>query len=112
MLPKVEAPWRFVHLDGIHLGGRAVVLMAFDDEHVLGWHLCRAENSRAWWALMSRIAAPEVAVSDGGDGFAKVLRETWLSTRHQRCVFHASYQVRHTLRGGPGRRPGPSSTGW
>ena len=70
------------------------MLMAPDDEHALGWHLCRAENSRAWSALMSRIAAPEVAVSDGGDGFAKALRETWPGTRHQRCVFHAFSQVR------------------
>lgn len=55
----------------------------------LGWHLCRSENSRAWAALMPRVAAPEVVVSDGGDGFAKALRETWPRTRHQRCVFHA-----------------------
>ena len=94
MPPKVEAPRRVVYLDGIHLGRRAVVLIASDDEHALGWHLCRSENSRAWSALMSRIAAPEVAVSDGGDGFAKALRETWPGTRHQRCVFHAFCQVR------------------
>lgn len=94
MPPKVEAPRRVVYLDGIHLGRRAVVLIASDDEHALGWHLCRAENSRAWSALMSRIAAPEVAVSDGGDGFAKALRETWPGTRHQRCALHAFCQVR------------------
>lgn len=94
MPPKVEAPRRVVYLDGIHLGRRAVVLIASDDEHALGWHLCRAENSRAWSALTSRIAAPEVAVSDGGDGFAKALRGTWPGTRHQRCVFHAFCQVR------------------
>ena len=67
MPPKVEAPRRVVYLDGIHLGRRAVVLIASDDGRALGWHLCRAENSRAWSALMSRIAAPEVAASDGGD---------------------------------------------
>ena len=94
MPPKVEAPRRVVYLDGIHLGRRAVALIASDDEHALGWHLCRAENSRAWSALTSRVAAPEVVVSDGGDGFAKALRETWPRTRHQRCVFHAFSQVR------------------
>lgn len=94
MPPKVEAPRRVVYVDGIHLGRRAVVLIASDDEHALGWHLCRSENSRAWAALMSRIAAPGVVVSDGGDGFAKALRETWPGTRHQRCVFHAFCQVR------------------
>ena len=94
MPPKVEAPRRVVYLDGIHLGRRAVVLIASDDEHALGWHLCRAENSRAWAALMSRVAAPEGVVSDGGDGFAKALRATWPKAGHQRCVFHAFCQVR------------------
>ncbi|HJA28987.1 MAG TPA: IS1249 family transposase [Candidatus Olsenella pullicola] len=94
MPPKVEAPRRVVFVDGIHLGRKAVVLIASDEEHALGWHLCRSENSRAWAALMSRIAEPEVVVSDGGDGFAKALRETWPGTRHQRCVFHAFSQVR------------------
>lgn len=94
MPPKVEGPRRVVYLDGIHLGRRACVLIACDDERVLGWHLCRSENSRAWSALMSRIAAPEMAVSDGGDGFAKALRRTWPGTAHQRCAFHAFCQVR------------------
>lgn len=94
MPPKVEATRRAVFVDGIHLGRKAVVLIASDERHALGWHLCRSENSRAWAALMSRVAAPEVVVSDGGDGFAKALRETWPRTRHQRCVFHAFSQVR------------------
>lgn len=94
MPPKIEAARRVVFVDGIHLGRRAVVLIASDEGHALGWHLCRSENSRAWSALMSRVAAPEVVVSDGGDGFAKALRETWPRARHQRCVFHAFSQVR------------------
>lgn len=94
MPPKIEAARRVVFVDGIHLGRKAVVLIASDEGHALGWHLCRSENSRAWAALMSRVAAPEVVVSDGGDGFAKALRATWPRARHQRCVFHAFSQVR------------------
>lgn len=94
MPPRVEAPRRVVYVDGIHLGRGACVLIASDDRHALGWHLCRSENSRAWAALMSRIAEPEVVVSDGGDGFAKALREAWPRARHQRCTFHAFSQVR------------------
>ena len=94
MPPKIEAARRVVFVDGIHLGRKAVVLIASDEGHALGWHLCRSENSRAWAALMSRVAAPEVVVSDGGDGFAKALRATWPEARHQRCVFHAFSQVR------------------
>ena len=65
-----------VYVDGIHLGRKAVVLIASDGENVLGWHLARTENSRAWSALESRIAVLEVAISDGGDGLAKALRRT------------------------------------
>lgn len=36
MPPKVEATRRVVFVDGIHLGRRAVVLIASDDEHALG----------------------------------------------------------------------------
>lgn len=106
MPPKVEGPRRVVYVDGIHLGRKAVVLIASDEEHVLGWHPCRSENSRAWSALMSRIAAPEVAVSDGGDGFAKALRATWPGTRHQRCAFHAFSQVRRCTTARPKTQAG------
>lgn len=71
-----------------------MALIASDDERALGWHLARSENSRAWASLLSRMAAPEVVASDGGDGFAKALRRTWPGTRHQRCVFHAFSQAR------------------
>lgn len=70
------------------------MLIASDGERVLGRRLCRSENSRAWAALMSRIAEPEVAVSDSGDGLAKALKRAWPGARHQRCVFHAFSQVR------------------
>ena len=75
MPPKVESPRRVVFVDGIHLGRKAVVPVASDESRALGWHLCRSENSRAWAALMPRVAAPGVVVSDGGDGFAKALRD-------------------------------------
>lgn len=94
MPPKVEEQRRVIFVDGIHLGRKAVVLIATDEVHVLGWHLCRTENSRSWSALISRIAAPDVVVSDGGDGFAKALRKMWPNTRHQRCIYHAFSQVR------------------
>lgn len=94
MPPKIEEPHSVIHVDGIHLGRKAVVLIASDEHHALGWHLCRSENSRAWSALMQRIAAPAMVVSDGGGGFQKALGETWPNTRHQRCAFHAFSQVK------------------
>jgi transposase-like protein len=43
---------------------------------------------------MSRIAEPELVVSDGGSGFAKALRQAWPHAKHQRCVFHAFCQIK------------------
>lgn len=82
-----------VYVDGIHLGRKAVVLIASDGENVLGWHLARTENSRAWSALMTRIAAPDVTVSAVGDGLAKALKRTCPGTHHQSCVSQAFSQV-------------------
>lgn len=82
------------HVDGIHLGRKAVVLIARTDKHVLGWYLARQENSAAWSALMSKIAPPDVVITDGGAGFAKAHRETWPDTKVQRCLFHVSTNVR------------------
>lgn len=65
MPPKAERPRRVIYVDGIHLGRRAAVLIASDDDHVLGWHLTRSENSRARASPMGRMAAPEVVMSNG-----------------------------------------------
>lgn len=43
---------------------------------------------------MSKIAPPDVVVTDGGAGFEKARKRVWPRTRVQRCVFHAFRQVR------------------
>ena len=92
--PVVETKRDVVFVDGIYLGRHACILICCDRDHVLGWYLCRYEHSAAWIALMSRIAEPEIVVSDGGTGFAKALKKTWPNAKHQRCVFHAFCQIR------------------
>lgn len=106
MPPKVEGPRGVAYVDGVHLGRKAVVLVASDDSHALGWRLCRAENSRAWSALMRRIAAPEMVVSDGGDGLRKALKETWPHAPRRRCVFHAFSQVKRDTTSRPRTQAG------
>ena len=66
-----------VHLDGIHLGRKAVVLIAYAGGHVIGWYVARRETSAAWMSLMARIAEPVVVVCDGGGGIRKALRHAW-----------------------------------
>lgn len=97
----VDEVHRVIYVDGIHLGRKAVVLIARTEEHVVGWYLAKTENSRAWAALMSRIAPPDMVVTDGGSGFEKARRQVWPDTVVQRCLFHAFNQIKT----GTTRRP-------
>ena len=63
--PIVDEVHDVIFVDGIHLGRNAVVLIAQTPDCVLGWYAARSENSRAWSALMSRIAPPALVVTDG-----------------------------------------------
>ena len=92
--PIAEVKRDILYMDGIYLGRKVCVLICCDREHVLGWYLCRYEHADAWMALMSRISAPKVVISDGGTGFAKALRKAWPNTRHQRCLFHVFCQIK------------------
>lgn len=85
---------RVVYVDGIYLSRKACILICCNERYVLGWYLCRYENSRAWEALMQRIAAPAMVVSDGGHGFRKALKRVWLKAKLQRCTFHAFLHVK------------------
>ena len=101
MPPKIESPMNVVYVDGIYLSRKACILICCNEENVLGWYLCRYENSRAWEALMQRIAAPAMVVSDGGHGFRKALKRVWPKAKLQRCTFHAFLQVKRYTTGRP-----------
>ena len=101
MPPKIESPMKVVYVDGIYLGRKACILICCNKRYVLGWYLCRYENSRVWEALMQRIAAPAMVVSDGGHGFRKALKRVWPKAKLQRCTFHAFLQVKRCTTGRP-----------
>ena len=86
----VDEAHRVAFVDGIWVARDAVVLIACTESHVLSWHLARAETSAAWRSLLSRVAPPDMAVSDGGGGFAKAVAAEWPRTRVQRCLLLAS----------------------
>ncbi len=83
-----------VFLDGIWITRHIVVLIASTRGHVLAWHLAESECSQAWAALMLRIPAPAMAVSDGSTGLAKAARAIWPKTCIQRCLFHVFESVK------------------
>lgn len=92
--PVCDEIHHVVHVDGIWLGRKAVILIAATKDYVIGWHLARSESSQSWAALMLRIAPPDVVVTDGGNGFEKAKRVVWPHTKVQRCTFHAFCQVK------------------
>ncbi|WP_296491456.1 integrase core domain-containing protein [uncultured Actinomyces sp.] len=61
--PIIDEVHEVIFVDGIHLGPNAVVLIAQTPDCVLGWYAARSEISRAWSALMSRIAPPALVVT-------------------------------------------------
>lgn len=83
-----------IYFDGIYIGRGLVVLIAFSDRHAIAWHLAQSESSESWAALLVRIPAPKMAVSDGSSGFAKAVSHIWPHTRIQRCLVHAARRVK------------------
>nr|WP_216386678.1 transposase [Arcanobacterium phocae] len=92
--PIIEQSHHVIYVDGLHLGSNLVVLIARSEKHVLGWHVARAERACSWEALLSRIKAPNVVVTDGGSGFEKARKKQWPNTRVQRCTFHVFSQIK------------------
>lgn len=64
--PVIDTPRDILYVDGIYLGEKACVLICRDEDHALGWYLCRYEKARAWSALMSRIPEPTAGLPMSG----------------------------------------------
>ena len=62
----VDEIHRVIYVDGLYLSRNVVILIAASDDYVLSWYLARSKNSHAWEALLSRIAPPDMVVTDGG----------------------------------------------
>lgn len=77
-----------VLLDGIYLAYGWCLITATNGKQVIDWQWCQRENAPAYQALMNRLPAPKVVVTDGGAGIAKALKICWPQSRIQRCLFH------------------------
>ena len=77
-----------VLLDGIYLAYGWCLITATEGRKIIDWQWCQRENSATYQALMNRLPAPTVVLTDGGAGIAKALRLTWPQSRIQRCLFH------------------------
>src|SRR5690625_3117312 len=88
--------YRQIIVDGTYFQGWCL-LVARNGRHVIAWQWCDRESKAAWAALLSRLPAPDVVVTDGGRGLRAALDTYWKPTRIQRCYFHILAAVRrHT----------------
>src|SRR5690625_3545876 len=88
--------YRQIIVDGTYFQGWCL-LVAHNGRHVIAWQWCDRESKAAWAALLSRLPAPDVVVTDGGRGLRAALDTYWKPTRIQRCYFHILAAVRrHT----------------
>ena len=94
LAPIVDEIHDVIYVDGLHLGRKAVILIACTDKFVLSWHVARSERIASWEALLSRIAPPNMVVSDGGQGFQSACKNIWPNTKIQRCTFHVYCQTK------------------
>ena len=60
------------HLQTVVIGLLIAVSAQLD---VLGWQCCSNESTAAWTALLERIPAPAVILSDGGTGLRSAIRK-------------------------------------
>ncbi|OOD29618.1 hypothetical protein BWP03_09585, partial [Corynebacterium jeikeium] len=65
------------------------LLIAASKTHVINWTWARQETTAAYTELLRPIAAPLVAVTDGGQGAQSAIHHCWPTTRIQRCLVHA-----------------------
>ena len=94
LAPIVDEIHDVIYVDGLHLGRDAVILVACSNKYVLSWHVAKSEKISSWKALLSRIAPPQMVVTDGGQGFQTACKEIWPNTEVQRCTFHVYNQIK------------------
>ncbi|WHU62118.1 transposase [Trueperella pyogenes] len=68
--------------------------MASTTQGVIAFQLCQHENKASYQALLSRIPAPVVVVTDGAQGALEAIKECWPTTIIQRCLVHIQRNIR------------------
>ena len=93
-LPVTGEVFDEVQLDGFNLRTGWCLLVASVNARPVAFQWAGSENQAAWGALLARIPAPTVVVSDGGSGLNAALQQRWPDTRIQRCLVHVQRNVR------------------
>lgn len=99
-----------IFIDGMHLSGGWVLLIARDREHVLEWQWAANESAQAYTALLERLAPADVVTTDGAAGALAAIAHLWPSTRVQRCLVHVHRDIIRDLTMHPRTEPNGVTT--
>lgn len=82
-----------VFIDGTYFRDRSCLLVASTTDHVIDWLWCNGESQATYSKLLSNIAPPLVACTDGHGGALAAIKATWPTTRVQRCLVHVKRNI-------------------
>ncbi|MFC5369815.1 IS1249 family transposase [Arcanobacterium bovis] len=83
-----------VFIDGTYIPYGWCILIASTTKGVITYQVCQRENKASYTALLSRIPAPIVVVTDGDKGALGAIRQCWPEARIQRCLVHIQRNIR------------------
>lgn len=76
-------------IDGLYLESRNhCVLIGKTPEKVVFWMFAERETYGSWLLFCRQMYAPRVVICDGQRGMRAAIRDSWPTTRIQRCVVH------------------------
>lgn len=68
---------------------------------IIDYQLCDRESTASYRALLSRIPAPLVVVTDGAAGALSAIGKEWPTSRLQRCLVHIQRNIRRVTTSRP-----------
>lgn len=89
-----------IFIDGTRLSA-GCLLIASTDTHIVNWVWAKEETTHDYLRLLRPIPAPLVVCLDGGRGAYSAIRQTWPTTKIQRCLVHAQRVVRRYVTSQP-----------
>lgn len=96
-------------IDGTYFGkgnNKHCLLIASTPTHVIAWHWCKQETTDDYIALLSRINAPAMVITDGHYSARKAIKHCWPEAKIQRCLVHVQRNIRTHITARPRTTPG------
>lgn len=87
-------------IDGTYFNKKCL-LVACTTDHVVAWHWCTQEDSYNYTKLFDQIQPPLIVTTDGQQGALKAIKDTWPTTKVQRCIVHVKRNIQRYVTNKP-----------